>query len=185
MHVAIQISKINDFIFCPNSIYLHAIYESFQDEIYKQKPQIVGTIKHENIDKGYYSSDTRYLQGIPVFSDKYQIIGKIDIYDSINKSLIDRKYKIKEIYDGYKYQLYAQYFCMMEKGYEVNDLYLHSLSDNKRFKVELPNKSELKKFEKVLDDLVNFDPENMDTNVSKNKCNNCIYNMLCDYAKLT
>lgn len=185
MHVGIQISKLNDFIFCPNSIYLHSIYESFSDAVYKQKPQIVGSIKHENIDKGYYSSSKRFLQGIPVYSEKYNLVGKIDIYDTELKILVDRKYKVKQIFDGYKYQLYAQYFGMIERGYEVKNLFVHSLSDNKRYEIGLPSKKDLKKFEKIMQKIWEFYADGEIEDVNSSKCKNCIYNTLCHYAKLT
>jgi len=66
----IQISKINDFIFCPRSIYFHAVYDQFHQKTYHQKPQIVGKIKHGGIDKGEYSTSKRFLQGKEVYSEK-------------------------------------------------------------------------------------------------------------------
>ena len=38
-----------------------------------------------------------------------------------------------------KYQLYAQYFCLREMGYEVEKLKLYSLDDNKVYEIPLPN----------------------------------------------
>jgi CRISPR-associated protein Cas4 len=183
MQVAIQISKLNDFIFCPNSLYLHSIYESFSDDTYKQKPQVVGKIRHENIDNAYYSSSSRYLQGIPVYCEKYNLVGKIDIYDSKEKILVDRKYRVKQIFDGYKYQLYAQYFSMIEKGYEVKNLFIHSLSDNRRYEIGLPNKEEIKRFEDLIKKIWKFYENQEEFDVNASKCANCIYNTLCHYAK--
>lgn len=58
----IQISLLNDFIFCPRSIYFHRLYEKYSAKNYKRKPQIVGTLKHENIDQQNYSSRKEILQ---------------------------------------------------------------------------------------------------------------------------
>ena len=95
MEEYIQISKINDFLYSPKSLYLHSVYESFDQDIYHEEPQKVGKLNHENIDQGKYSTAKKFLQGIPVYSEKYNIGGKIDIYDCEKKALIERKTKVK------------------------------------------------------------------------------------------
>lgn len=182
MEQYIQITKLNDFIFCPMSLYFHALYGSFSQKVYHDTPQTVGKIKHENIERGKYSSRKRYLQDLPVYSTKYNLMGKIDIYDIKDKALIERKFKIKKIFDGHRFQLYAQMFCLEEIGYKVEKLFIHSLSDNKRYPIDLPDEAERKKFEKVIDDIRNFDPAEFDREVNKNKCDNCIYRELCNVA---
>jgi len=177
----IQISKLNDFLFCPKSIYLHELYGQYEEKTYHETAQVVGKIAHESIDNKTYSTEKKYLQSLDVYSEKYNLCGKIDIYDSQSKSLIERKYKIKEIYPGHKYQLYAQYFCLLEAGFEVDNLYIHSLSDNKRYKIDLPNESETAKFEELLLQINNFDIACDDkTEPNLNKCQKCIYRHLCD-----
>jgi len=183
MEEYIQISKLNDFIFCPYSLYLHSIYDGFNSETYHARPQKVGKIHHESIDNATYSSAKRYLQGISVYSDMYKLAGKIDIYDFEKRALVDRKYKIKQIFDGYKYQLYGQYFGMHELGYDVDSLFLHSLSDNKRYEIDLPVGAELKRFNKLIRDIRAFYKNRVDPDVPIEKCQNCIYNSLCIYAK--
>lgn len=179
MEQYIQISKINDFIFCPKSVFLHSIYEGFDESTYHDTPQIVGKINHENIDNGTYSTAKKFLQGLPVYSRQYNVMGKIDIYDSEKKYLIERKTKIKKIYDGYKYQLYAQYFSMKEMGYEIEKLFLHSLNDNKRYEIPLPDSKEINKFERVIRWMQKFDILYDQVEVSPAKCDNCIYRNLC------
>ena len=44
---------------------------------------------------------------LDVYSDEYKIVGKIDLYDEISKTLIERKKFVKKIYDGYIFQLYG------------------------------------------------------------------------------
>ena len=175
----IQISKINDFIFCPKSVYLHRIYENFDQNTYHQEPQKVGKLNHENIDSGKYSTAKKFLQGMPVYCNKYEIAGKIDIYDSETKTLIERKTKIKKIYDGYKYQLYAQYFSLIEMGYAVNKMFIHSLNDNKRYEIPIPNKKETEEFGNIIDWIRRFDVLKHKPKVVKAKCDNCIYSNLC------
>jgi CRISPR-associated protein Cas4 len=181
MHNNIQISKLNDFIFCPYSIYYHGIYESFHENIYHDTYQKVGKISHKNIEDGEYSSATRYLQGITIYSDTQGLIGKIDIYDKQTKTLIERKYKVQKIYDGYKYQLYAQMLCLKEMGYQVKKICIHSLSDNTRHALPLPDRGEWNKFLQLIETVRNFKPEQekqIDTNPKK--CAKCIYYQLCD-----
>lgn len=179
MEALIQITKLNDFVFCPYSIYFHSIYENFHQAVYHQSAQNMGKLKHENIDCGQYSSSARYLQGISVASEKYGLTGKIDIYDKKDCVLIERKNKVAKIYDGYKYQLYAQMFCLQEMNLLVKKLIVHSLSDNKRHEIPLPNKSEIAKFEDVVEQVKRFSIDSIIKNFSKAKCKKCIYKELC------
>ena len=177
MEFYIQLSKINDFLFCPLSLYLHTMYEDFDARQYHEVAQVAGKLVHQNIEDGAYSSAKRFIQGMNVYCERYNIAGKIDIYDQKEKSLIERKNRIKTIYLGYKYQLYGQYFCMREMGYEVRKLFLHSLADNKRYEVVLPNSEETAAFEKVLERMRNFGPDDI-TNHSCLHCADNIYSPL-------
>ena len=57
-----------------------------------------------------------------------KLMGKIDVYRADKKLLIERKYQLKQIFQGQIYQLWAQYFCLTEMGYEVTaSLFLMSL----------------------------------------------------------
>ena len=182
MEPYIQISKINDFIFCPKSVYLHSIYDNFNEKTYHGENQAIGKIKHENIEDGTYSTAKKFLQGIDVYSEKYNICGKIDIYDSEAKHLIERKTKIQKIYDGYRYQLYAQYFCMTEMGFEIQKLFIQSIDDNKRYEIHLPDKDEIAEFEEVLRKIKEFSARDLLENnfsVNSNKCEKCVYSPLC------
>lgn len=179
MQDLIQISKINDFIFCPFSIYLHSIYESFSDKTYHSFYQTRGKIKHESVDKGKYSTSKHIMQGLEVYSEKYQILGKIDTFDTKNKRLVERKNQIIKIYDGYRYQLYAQYFCLLEMGFQIKEISLYSISDNKTYDIPLPGKKETEEFENILDKIRSFSPADQFLRNAQ-KCEKCIYNNLCN-----
>ena len=174
----IQISKINDFIFCPKSIYLHEIYGNFNQSVYHSKNQVRGKIAHESIEKKRYSTAKRYVQSMEVYSEKYNIVGKIDIYDMEEKALIERKYKVKKIYDGYRYQLYAQYVCMMEMGFVVKKMFIHSLSDNKRYPIPLPGEEGMEELGELLSQMRSF-RISKGFNQNPKKCAMCIYRELC------
>lgn len=96
----ILISNLNDFVFCPVSIFFHALDED-KEEILMQDPvQLNGTAAHEKVDSAAYSTRKSMLQGIPVYCEKYNLIGKIDTFDSVNGILTERKEKIKMVYDS-------------------------------------------------------------------------------------
>lgn len=162
MEQYIPISTINDFLYSPQSLYLHSIYQSFHTDIYHSQYQTNGKGHHKTLDEKIYSGAQRYIQSIPVYSDKYQIIGKIDLYDNKTQTLIERKAKIKNIYLGHKYQLYAQMFCLQEMGYEVKKLKIHSLEDNKRYTIDLPTPEDIVAFKKLIRDMFLYNPLDSD-----------------------
>lgn len=181
MDDAISISNLNDFIFCPASIYFHQLYGEMDTIMYQSEYQINGTYAHDAVDNSRYSTKVDILQGISVYSEEYNLIGKIDVYDCSSGILTERKKKISTIYDGYVFQVYAQYFCLKEMGYSVRKLQFYSKDDNKIYPIDLPEKNDLmfKKFKQVIDDITHFNIENfIQDNV--NKCSRCIYAPACD-----
>lgn len=177
----IIISNLNDFVFCPASIYYHQLGSSLDKILYQNKAQIDGSFVHEKIDSQQYSTSKTVLQGISVYSEKYNLIGKIDIFDTKSKVLTERKNKITKIYDGYIFQLYAQYFSLKEMGYDIKGLRLYSYSDNKNYKIKLPENDPdmLSKFNALIKNMFNFNLENFKQTNSL-KCKTCIYSELCD-----
>lgn len=176
----IRISSLNDFIFCPKSIYFHQLYENYEKEIYQNVPQIRWTLNHERIDNGKYSTSKDILQGISIYSEKYNLAGKIDVFHVGKKSLMERKSHIEKIYQWYIYQIYAQYFCLKEMWYEVQKLKLYSMDDNKVYDISLPNTEDIEMFEKFLEKYKIFDPAASWFEVNPEKCKMCIYRELCD-----
>lgn len=47
----IAISTLNDFIFCPYSIYLHNVYMETDEMVYHATPQTRGRSAHETVDR--------------------------------------------------------------------------------------------------------------------------------------
>lgn len=70
MESYIKLSTLNDFIFCPKSIFYHELYDSYEKKLYQEEVQIAGTIAHESIDTAKYSSRKNVLQGLSVYSEK-------------------------------------------------------------------------------------------------------------------
>lgn len=177
MDSAIPISCINDFLFCPRSLYLHQIYSSFEVNTYHDTPQTLGGITHENIEDGKYTTSKHVLQALPVYSNRLGIKGKIDVYDSKKKHLIERKYRVKQIYKGFRFQLYAQMYCLREMGFRVDKLSIQSLSDNKRYDIPLPTREERRGFEEVIAKMKEFNSDS----IRKHTCSHCdnnIYDLL-------
>ena len=182
MENLISISYLNDFIFCPRSIYFHQLYVGESEYLFHSSFQSEGKAAHKNIDEQTYSTQKNILQGAEVVSNTYGLIGKIDLF-FIDKALLrERKKHISVIYDGYILQLYAQYFALTEMGYIVKKIELYSNDTNKIFHVKLP-KDDInmkQKFENTLMGIRNFSLSKNIKTPSENKCARCIYSGLCD-----
>jgi len=162
MEPYIQISKINDFLYSPQSLYLHSVYEGFNQDMYHESEQAIGVLNHQNIEDGKYSSAKRYLQGTSVYSEKYNFGGKIDIFDTQIGDLVERKTKIKKVHEGHKFQLYAQMIALQEVGHQVNSLAIQSLDDNKRYQIPLPSKFDMMDFEYTINKMRHYDANKKD-----------------------
>ncbi|SJZ63676.1 CRISPR-associated protein Cas4, subtype PREFRAN [Porphyromonas crevioricanis] len=175
----ILISTLNDFIFCPYSIYLHNVYMSMDKDLYHAAPQLRGTLAHGATDDRSSSTRKDVILALPICSERFHLIGKIDVYRQREKKLIERKYQLKQIFQGQIYQLWAQFFCMKEMGYEVESIAFYEMSTNKMRPIPLPSSDEELEFEAFIARFLNYDPsEPIITN--PNKCKHCIYCNLCD-----
>lgn len=185
METPISITTLNDFIFCPASIYFHMIDAETEKMSYQSHFQLNGTHAHEKSDNREYSSRRDVLQGVSIYSGEYNLIGKIDTFDIASGVLTERKRLIKNIYDGYVFQIYAQYYCLVEMGYKVNKMRLYSMIDNKSYHIEKPEDNEqmLLKFKNTIKQisefsLAGFKQDNIE------KCNKCIYEPLCSFSAI-
>lgn len=150
-----------------------------EDEIIHTKFQIQGKASHHTIDQKQFCSNQKVITGMSIISHKYGLEGKIDIYYLETKTLIERKHLLTTIYQGQIYQLWAQYFSMLEMGYPVEKLEFHSISTNTKYPLELPQEKEILAFEMFLQEFRNFNPE-IKIAQNPNKCKHCIYISLCD-----
>ena len=183
MEDPVAITLLNDFIFCPVSIYFHSLDHETDRMVYQSPLQLNGSAAHEKSDTGRYSDRKDMFQGTPVYCEKYNLAGKIDTFDAKNGILTERKRTIKRIYEGYVFQLYGQYFSLKEMGYEVNEIRLYSVTDNKIYKILKPEEDEemLQKFEKIIDMINSFDMASFSQD-NYEKCQRCIYEPLCSYS---
>lgn len=182
MESYLMITQINDFIFCPRSIYFHDVYRgNVHAEFYNQTPQKVGLAAHAAIDDKTYSTRSEVLMGTMVYCEKYKLLGRIDLFNISTGVLTERKYSVTAIYDGFRYQLYAQYFALKEMGYSVREMRLYSKKDNKIYPIKFPSEEEISDFEVILCKMRNFKMTDKFTQ-NPNKCAHCIYCALCDIA---
>ena len=181
MNDDIKISSLNDFMFCPRSIYFHNLYQDYNETLYHTVYQQDGRNAHRTIEGSEYSSRKSVFQGMRVRSEEFGLSGMIDIFDAEKKELVERKKKIKRIYLGNLLQVHAQYFCLVEMGYEVRKIKFHSLDDNKSYPVEIPSEKDRERMRKVIEEMKNFDLEDKSFTQNPKKCRMCIYRGLCDY----
>lgn len=175
----ILISTLNDFIFCPYSIYLHNVYMGGDEELVHATPQTRGKAAHVAIDEKKYSSRKDEISGLSVYSNELGVIGKIDLYKGKEKLLVERKYQLNTIYQGQIYQLWAQYFCMKEMGYEIEKMAFYAISTNKTYSIDLPTDNNKRELQAFIRRFKEYDPTQQ-LQVNIHKCTHCIYCNLCD-----
>lgn len=184
MESYLMITQINDFLFCPRSVYYSGIYRNSADsELYHQAPQVKGSAAHKAIDAGTYSSKKNIICALSVYSERYDLMGCIDVLDTESHILTERKYSVTAVYDGFRYQLYAQYFALQEMGYYVRQMRLHSVKDNRNYEISLPDHAEIKSFEQTLQAIRSFDLFQPYI-ANPVKYRNCIYCQICDMNDL-
>lgn len=177
----ILITWLNDFIFCPVSIYFHMLYGETDRMSYQSQSQINGTAAHVAVDTGSYSTKKSILKGIDVYCEQYGLTGKIDLFDTEKGILTERKRSVKTLYDGYFFQVYAQCLALREAGYDVKKIRIYSILDNKNHEIPLPenNPEMFQKFIDTIDAMHSFRLEDYVQTCSE-KCKNCIYEPACD-----
>lgn len=183
MESYISISILNDFIFCPRSIYFHYVHGDVGQEMYHTEVQINGKEAHRSIETKQYTTKKDVLIGIDVYCEKYNIAGKIDIFNIPEGKLIERKNRVTKIYDGYVFQVYAQTFSLIEMGYEVKKIIIYDKTKNINYPIPLPWEDDamFNKFEKLIDSINSFSLNSIHFKPNPEKCKKCIYSDLCDY----
>lgn len=176
----IHISTLNDFVFCPYSIYLQGVYMDTDEGQYKAMPQTQGKVAHQTTDRKTASNRSDDILSLPVYSEEYGLMGKIDMYKKKERKLIERKYQLKHIYQGQIYQLWAQMLCMQEMGYEIETLAFYETSTNKMIPVTMPSEEDILLFKRFIRRFRSYEPSSTPFTVNPNKCIHCVYCNLCD-----
>ncbi|MBS1644462.1 MAG: type V CRISPR-associated protein Cas4 [Bacteroidetes bacterium] len=180
METYLPISFLNDFIFCPYSLYLHQVFDNSSEELYSAAPQQVGKRHHDAIDRQRKQEKSpNVLRGIYVLSERLGIYGKIDSYYPAEQRLVESKYAITTLYKGYYYQLWAQYFALQEMGYRVAQLAFFSIKDRKTHPIALPDAAAFAELQQHIRKIAHYDFE-QEFVANPAKCLHCIYASLCD-----
>lgn len=87
MYEEILFTQLNDFIFCPVSIYFHMLYGETDRMLYQSQSQVKGTEAHKTIDTGSYSTRKNIITGMSAYCEEFGLVGKIDLYDAEKKQL--------------------------------------------------------------------------------------------------
>jgi CRISPR-associated exonuclease Cas4 len=184
METLLPITYLNDFVFCPYSIYLHQVFDNASIDVYSAEPQQKGLAVHKDVDAFVKSKENAVdIKGMYVVSTKLGLYGKIDTYYTQDFRLVEKKFQIKTIYKGYYYQLWAQYFAMLEMGYLINSLAFYNIKEQMTIEVNLPTKDNLLELQKHVRTIANYNFEQTFT-VNIEKCKHCIYSSLCDKTTL-
>ena len=150
------------------------------EDVYKATPQTKGTIAHRKLDEKKSSTRKDYIMSLPVCSDELGISGKIDVYKQDLRLLVERKNNLRNVFRGQVYQLWGQYFCMIEMGYQVERLAFYEISTNKMTEVALPGEQGKREILSLLQTFKTYDPLTTYFKVNSKKCAHCIYCNLCD-----
>ena len=177
----IPISSLNDFLFCPYSIYLHQVYHGTEEETVKAIPQLSGTVAHERI--AAISSGTA-VRNMPVASEELGIFGVIDEYITEKGELREYKNNLPEIYAGQILQLECQSLCLMEMGYPIEEMALCCISDGKASPVPVPDSARIEQIKDLIRKFRDYDPAD-ETQINPAKCRKCIYCGLCEKSDMS
>lgn len=149
------------------------------ESMYHATPQTKGRVAHATVDNKTASNRADDIISLPVYSEEYGLMGKIDVYKRKEKKLIERKYQLKQIFQGQLYQLWAQMLCLKEMGESVETLAFYETSTNKMIPVAMPTDQDIILFRNFIQRFRSFDPSSSFT-INPNKCRHCIYCNLCD-----
>lgn len=176
----LTITTLNDFIFCPYSIYLHQIYDANKEETYHSIDQSKGKRLHDFIDNNI---EVKSWKNAFVYSEKWKIYGKIDDYNPKTKELIEYKSTVAIVFQGYYYQIWAQYLCLQEMEIEVEKLAFFDFKTQNKIELPLPTAQQITQLQNHIKKVQRFD-FHTEIQINSNKCMRCIYNNLCEKSTL-
>ena len=150
------------------------------EDMYKATPQLSGGNAHSAINNRSSTTRKDDIMALPVYSDELGLTGIIDIYKGEQHLLIERKNNLKQIFRGQIYQLWAQYFCMIEMGYHIEKIAFYEISTNKMMYQPIPSDKDKAELVTFIQKFRDYSPDTTHFVVNPNKCRHCIYCNLCD-----
>lgn len=177
----VAFSQLNDFLFCPHSLYIHECYRPYSTALYHDQPQVAGKLTHETIDQNNYNKRD-WITGMWLCSPLLRICGRADLFNPKTGELVERKRLIRRIYLGQLMQIWAQWYCLEEMCYPVRCLAIHSLADNTRYPLDPPTPIQKESLCNLVGHIFAYDPHHSPPAANPAKCAFCIYAHLCPYA---
>ena len=178
----INITALNDFLFCPYSIYLHNAFMDMDEDIFVAAPQVKGKAAHKEIDSRTFSKNENDVQSLKVFSNELGLMGVIDLYRKDEKHLVELKNKVGgSLFLGQKVQLWAQYYCLTEMGYQVEKISVYEKSKGVFHDVKIHDSEDRNTLENLITKFRQFD-FSQQIEINTKKCTHCIYCNLCHFT---
>ncbi len=178
----ISFSQLNDFLYSPLSLYLHECYKTYHTQMYDDIPQVAGKKAHATIDNNQYKKK-HWITGMWLCSPILRLYGRADLYNDFTGELVERKRKIAYIYEGYKMQIWGQYYCLVEMGYSVSGISLHSLIDNSRYSLGIPTEDNIHQLKDLINRMRIYTPTFDVLEEENEKSSNSIYAALLPTKK--
>lgn len=179
----ISFSELNDFLYCPHSLYLHSLYKNYKTQIYHDTPQTDGKAAHETIDQNTYKRGG-WQSGRWLCSPDYKIYGKCDLYNPHTGELVERKKTVRKVYGGQKMQVWAQAACLEEMGEIVSSIRIHSMTDNKSYEIANLDANVKRSLHDLISQIQTFRLADMsEMAIDCEKCKECIYSPLYPISK--
>lgn len=152
---------------------MHIAAGEVAQSTYHDFPQIRGQEVHAAIDEKRYSNRKNVIQSLPIYSEELQVLGKIDTFSLDTNELVERKAKIRHVYEGYLMQLYAQYYCLLEIGYLPKKLALYSMLDNRKYPIAPPSLKEKLRLKAIISEMQKYTVKDM----LEHECARCANNI--------
>lgn len=129
----LPLSAVNDYVFCPRRCALHQIEGIWSDN----EHTALGTLLHDHADEpGYETEDgVTLLRALPLFSNRYGLVGKADIVEMRDGRPTPVEYKKgkRRPFENDDMQLCAQALCLEEMfGVEVPEGFIYHAASKRR-----------------------------------------------------
>ena len=134
--IQVPIASLGQYSFCPRRCALMYV----ENLMFQNSHTVEGTILHQHVDDGadYSRSQVKQLHALPLYSDKYGLVGKADLVEIRNGKPMPIEFKKgkKSNWENNHIQLCAQALCLEEMfACQVTEGAIFNLASKKRVKV--------------------------------------------------
>ena len=139
----IPLRMLNEFVYCPRLFWIEYVDNEFVDS----EDTINGRFVHRNVDKVKSLpediSDKFNARSIMLSSEKYGIIGKLDMVEGKDEHISPIEYKSGSMRDDSQawetdtFQVVAQALLLRENGYNCDEAYIYYEKNRKKIAVPI------------------------------------------------